>query len=157
MTANELRRIPPIKTNQFDHRQMKLLHFSSKIDLASLLLRVSVGGMFVLHGIGKAFVVGIDSVIEAFLAQGFPIWTVYFSTVLEILGGILLLLGLHTRAAALVLMPITVGILVYHFPNGWAFQSAGGGWEYPQLILIALLAIFLLDSGTYKVKNILLR
>ena len=32
---------------------MKLLNFPSNLNVASLLLRVTIGGMFLLHGIGN--------------------------------------------------------------------------------------------------------
>jgi len=132
---------------------MKALKFSPKVNLASLVLRIFVGGMFLVHGLGKPFVVGMEPVIQDFLEQGFPIWTAYASTVVEILGGVMLILGFYSRFASLALIPITFGILVYHFPYGWVFHNDGGGWEYPQLILVALTAIFLLGTGKYGLKK----
>ncbi len=132
---------------------MKILHFPSNTDFASLILRVSIGGMFLLHGVGKPFVVGMDSVIPRFVAQGFPVWTAYFSTGIEILGGLMLLVGLYSRLASLLLIPVSLGILVYHLPNGWVFHNSGGGWEYPQSILVSLIVIFLLGTGKYGIKK----
>ena len=76
---------------------MKLLNFPSNLNVASLLLRVTIGGMFLLHGIGKPFVVGMEEVIPGFIEQGFPIWTAYFSTIIEIVGGLMLLVGIYSR------------------------------------------------------------
>lgn len=118
---------------------------------AALLLRASLGGMMLLHGVGKAFVVGLDEVIVGFVADGFPPWTAYASTVVEIVAGALLLVGYQTRLAAVALLPVVAGILVYHLPNGWVFHAPGGGWEYPQLILEAVLATVLLGGGAYSV------
>ncbi|MEM7551613.1 MAG: DoxX family protein [Bacteroidota bacterium] len=132
---------------------MKALNFKPNIDLASLILRVSLGGMFFLHGIGKPFVVGMEKVTLGFIEKGFPEWTAYFSSVIEILGGLMLVLGLYTRLGSLLLIPITIGILVYHFPNGWVFHNSGGGWEYPQLMLISLIVTFFLGSGKYGIKK----
>jgi len=132
---------------------MKILNFSSKNDLASLVLRLMVGGMFFLHGIGKPIVVGMEEVISGFIANGFPDWTAYASTIVEIIGGLMLLLGLQSRLAALALTPVTLGIIIYHFPNGWVFHNPGGGWEYPQLILISLITIILLGGGRYSISK----
>ncbi len=132
---------------------MKALNFTSKVDLASLVLRIFVGGMFLVHGLGKPFVVGMEPVIQNFLKQGFPVWTAYASTVVEILGGVMLISGFYARLASMALIPITFGILLYHFPYGWVFHNTGGGWEYPQLILVALIAIFLLGTGKYGLKK----
>lgn len=126
---------------------MDVLKFAPQVDVASLALRVSLGGMFLLHGIGKPFVVGMEEVNRGFIEQGFPVWTSYASTGVEIMAGLLLVLGAFSRLAALALLPISLGILVYHFPNGWVFHAAGGGWEYPQLIIVGLLAIVAMGSG----------
>ncbi|MEO0528361.1 MAG: DoxX family membrane protein [Bacteroidota bacterium] len=121
--------------------------------MASLLLRLSVGGMFFIHGFGKLFIVGMHKVNEGFVAHGFPVWTNYMATAIEMLGGLMLLLGLYTRLGCVLLMPVTIGIMVYHFPNGWVFHKPGGGWEYPQLILMALWTLFFLGGGKYALKK----
>ena len=129
---------------------MKWMNFEPKDDLAALILRVSVGSMFFLHGIGKAFVVRMDEVSAGFMEKGFPVWTNYFATSIEIVAGLTLLLGVYSRLSALILMPVTIGILIYHLPHGWVFHNSGGGWEYPQLILVSLIAIFFLGGGKYR-------
>lgn len=128
---------------------MKWLQFAPRPDWAALILRLAVGGLFLVHGLGKPLALGMELVSENFLANGFPVWTNYFATGLEIVAGMMLLLGLQVRLAALMLLPVTLGIIVFHFPNGWVFFSSGGGWEYPQLILFALLAIFTLGPGRF--------
>ncbi|MEM1137977.1 MAG: DoxX family protein [Bacteroidota bacterium] len=120
---------------------------SITLRIATFLLRLSIGIMFFLHGIGKAFLVEFDTVVLSFINKGFPVWTAYASTGAEILAGLFLIIGFYTQWAAISLIPITIGIIAYHFPNGWVFHNAGGGWEYPQLILISLIVIGLLESS----------
>ena len=119
------------------------------IDAAALVLRLSLGGMMALHGFGKVAVVGLDVVGAGMVEQGFPYWGAHVSTVIELVSGLMLIVGWHTRLAALLLLPVCVGILVYHVPNGWVFHNPGGGWEYPQLILEVTVAVLLLGSGRY--------
>ncbi len=129
---------------------MSKLNFSPKTDLASLLLRIAIGGIFFLHGIGKPMLVGMDVVIKGFAEQGYPFWTAYASTIIEIGAGLMLIIGLHSRWASLFLLPNTIGILIYHFPNGWVFHNPGGGWEYPQLLLAGLLVLWCLGDGRFS-------
>ena len=129
------------------------MNFKSKTDLAILLLRLFIGGMFFLHGIGKPMVAGMEQVIQNFNQNNFPAWTAYLSVIIEVIAGIMLLLGWKTRYAALSLFPVSIGILIYHFPNGWVFQSQGGGYEYPQLIIISLIVLFLIDGGRYAIDK----
>lgn len=128
---------------------MNLLKFAPNLDVASLIFRVSLGGMFFLHGIGKPLVVGMEEVSRGFVEQGFSVWTSYASTGVEIVAGLLLVLGSFSRLAALALLPVSLGILVYHFPNGWVFHEAGGGWEYPQLVIVSLLVVLSVGSSRY--------
>ena len=129
----------------------QLLNFKAKPDFVAFLLRISIGSMFFLHAVGKILVVGMGVVDAGFIERGFPVWTNYAATSIELIGGLCLILGLYSRLSALLLFPISIGILVFHFPMGWAFQNPGGGWEYPQLILSSLICIFFLGSGRYAI------
>ncbi len=132
---------------------MKLIRFSADAHLASLFLRISVGSMFLLHGIGKLFFIGIEKVLPGFVQQGFPEWAAYVSSIVELIAGLLLIIGLYSRVAVLLLMPVAIGVLIYHVPNGWVFHNPGGGWEYPKLIIVSLVSIFLLGTGKYGMTN----
>ncbi|WP_430909298.1 DoxX family protein [Maribacter sp. 2-571] len=132
---------------------MNNLRFPPKTDSAALLLRLFLGGMFLLHGIGKVFIVGLDMVVIGFLERGFPAWTAYAATLIELVGGIPLLLGIYTRISCLLLLPVAFGIFYYHLPYGWVFHNLGGGYEYPQLIIIAILALFWIDGGKYALQT----
>ena len=130
------------------------MNFTAKVDMASLVLRLFLGAMFFLHGAGKLWVVGMEVVIPNFIEKGFPAWTAYASSVIEIAAGLMLVAGFYTRYAVLLLVPLTIGILIYHFPNGWVFHNEGGGYEHPQLILISLVSLFFLGGGKYSIiKN----
>ncbi len=94
----------------------------------------------------------MDIVINRFIEQGFPFWTAYASTIIEIGAGLMLVIGLYSRWASLLLLPNTLGILIYHFPNGWVFHSPGGGWEYPQLLLAGLVVVWFLGDGKFSLR-----
>ncbi len=132
---------------------MKSIIIKPNLDWASLLMRVSLGGMFFLHGIGKPLIVGMAQVSQGFIEKGFPVWTNYAATLIEIIGGLMLVLGIYSRWAAVALLPVTLGIILYHFPYGWVFHNPGGGWEYPQLILVSLVTILFLGGGKYSVTR----
>ena len=42
-----------------------------------------------------------------------------------------MLSGLFTRAVSVAMIPILLGALLVHLPNGWLFSSPNGGWEFP--------------------------
>jgi putative oxidoreductase len=80
--------------------------------VAVLVARVVAGGVFVVFGIGKF--VNHASEVRSFQDYGLPAPDafVYVIGAIEIVGGLLLILGLATRPAALVLAGDMVGAIV---------------------------------------------
>ncbi|MDE1713058.1 DoxX family protein (plasmid) [Chromobacterium amazonense] len=112
--------------------------------LATLLLRLSLGLMYLSHGALKLFVFGPAGTAGYFASLGLPGFFGYVAIAIEIGGGLLLLAGIQARWVALLLIPQLLGaIVLVHAANGWMFANAGGGWEYPAFLIAASLALFL--------------
>ncbi len=94
-------------------------------------LRVVVGVVFLAHGVQKLFVRGFGN-LAAFLSRfGIPalMLAAVIVTLVEFLGGLMLILGLYTRwAAAPLAIDMLVAILTIHFRNGFFLPS---GFEFP--------------------------
>lgn len=119
---------------------------------AATLLRLTLGTMFIAHGLLKVFVFTLPGTAAFFAQQGFPGWAAYPVTAMEIGGGLLLLLGLHTRWVALALVPVLLGATMVHLGNGWVFSAPNGGWEYPVFLTLASLVQALLGDGKYALR-----
>jgi putative oxidoreductase len=52
----------------------------------------------------------------------------------------------------LALLPVLLGALTVHWPNGWLFTAANGGWEYPAFLTAAALAHILAGEGAFAVR-----
>jgi putative oxidoreductase len=117
--------------------------------LAVLLLRLSLGLMFLAHSILlKLLTFGLPGTAAFFMKVGLPGVLAYVTFVAEAVGGALLILGVQVRWVALVLSPILLGALIWvHAQNGWMFANPNGGWEYPLYLLILCLAQTLLGDG----------
>ena len=117
---------------------------------AALLLRLSLGIMFIAHALLKWRVFTIPAVIALFQSIGLPGWFAYVVITVELIGGGSLILGLAPRFVVLLLVPLIVGTIVtVHGKNGWAFSNNGGGWEYPAFWATALFVQFLLGDGAW--------
>lgn len=123
---------------------------------AALVLRLSLGLMFVAHGLLKVLVFGIPGTVGFFESVGFPGWLAYVTIAAELGGGLLLILGVWTRWVALALIPILLGALQVHFGNGWVFSAPNGGWEYPAFLAVASVVQALLGDGAYALRPSLL-
>ncbi len=113
------------------------------------LLRISLGIMFLAHSVLlKLLTYGLAGTVGFFESVGLPGSLAHLTIAAELLGGMLLILGIRTRAVALALTPFLAGAIVFvHLPNGWVFTAPGGGWEYPAFLLVALFAQALLGEG----------
>ena len=121
--------------------------------LAALLLRVSLGILFLAHVGLKLFVFGVPGFVGYFASLGLPAVAAYLTIALELLGGFALILGVYASWVAVPLAIEMLGtIVLVHGSNGWLFTNKGGGWEYPAFWAVALVAVFLLGDGAYALR-----
>lgn len=118
-------------------------------DYAALLLRVSLGTMFIAHALLKYFVFTLPGTAQFFGSLGLPGGLAYVTFAAEIVGGILLIAGFKVRIVALALVPIMLGATWVHAGNGWLFTAKNGGWEYPAFWTVTLFVQALLGNGAF--------
>ncbi|HEY0941260.1 MAG TPA: DoxX family protein [Steroidobacter sp.] len=129
--------------------------FNSSQQAGNALLRVSLGIMFIAHGlILKFFMFTLAGTAQFFASIGLPGVLAYVVFALETVGGILLLINYRTRWVALGLIPVLLGALWVHIGNGWVFSNPNGGWEYP-LYLIVISVVVALQAEPVQAKNTL--
>ena len=118
-------------------------------------LRVVVGIVFLAHGGQKLFVWGFGGV-AGFLGQvgiPAPMLAAVVVTLVELLGGLALLLGLFTRWAAIPLaINMAVAILTVHLRAGFFLPN---GYEFALTLLAANVALILLGSGEASLDSLL--
>ena len=120
-------------------------------DLGTLVLRVGLGVMYLAHSIVlKLLTFGLAGTASFFVGVGLPGWLAYMTFAAEVVGGVLLILGLWTRWVALALTPALAGAIIWvHAANGWVFTAPNGGWEYPAFLLLVSIVQFFLGDGSY--------
>jgi putative oxidoreductase len=113
--------------------------------LTLLLMRFAVGAIFIYYGYPKLFVHTRDS-IQAFTRMGFPGYFAYISGVLELFGGIMLVVGLFTRIAGLLLAgEMLVALWRVHglFTNPMAVTT----YQLPLMLFVTSLALATFGAG----------
>ena len=121
---------------------------------AALLLRVSLGVMFIAHALLKILVFTLPGTAQFFASVGFPAWLAYAVVAAELIGGVLLIAGVYSRWVALALVPVLLGAATVHWGNGWLFTATNGGWEYPVFLAAAALVQALLGDGKYALGSV---
>ena len=117
------------------------------------LLRVALGAMWISHALLKYLVFTIPGFAGFLGSLGMPAalaWPVFLA---ELVGGILIVLGVYARHVALLLIPVMAAASTVHIPNGWLFSAAGGGWEYPAFLIVASFALWLLGDGAFALRS----
>ena len=118
------------------------------------ILRIVVGIVFLVHGYQKLFKLGFHGVAGFFAHAGIPLpmAAAVIVTLVEFVGGILLVAGIATRvAAALNAVDMTVAILAVHLKHG--FYNQNMGFEYPLTLLAATLCLTLAGGGMLSLKK----
>ncbi|MCA5923720.1 DoxX family protein [Curtobacterium oceanosedimentum] len=120
-------------------------------------LRIVLGAVFIAHGAQK-FAQGIPTVAQGFSGMGVPLAEVAAPLVagLELVGGVLLVLGIATRIVGVLLaVDMVVAGLLAHATAGFFAQE--GGFEYVLVLAVASLAVALTGPGRFSVDALVLR
>ena len=117
------------------------------------LLRLSLGVVFIAHGLLKVLVFTVPGTVQFFESIGLPGAVAYVVIAAELFGGLALVVGFLTRWAAAGLAAIGFGSVLAHAGNGWLFTNPGGGWEYPVLLGFATLALVFTGPGAFAVDR----
>lgn len=123
-------------------------------DLGKLIVRLTLGGLMLFHGIAKLFggIGGIEGMLASYGIPGIFGYGVFIG---ELVAPIMVILGYYTRIGALLIVfNMLVAIALAH---GGELMALGrsGGWalELQGFFLFIALALVFLGPGRYKLKN----
>jgi putative oxidoreductase len=120
-------------------------------DLGKLVLRVSLGILILLHGIAK-IIGGVGNVSGLLSKAGMPTALAYLVFIGEVLAPALLVAGVWSRAAALVIaFNMIVAVYLAHGQQIFSL-SRTGGWalELQGIYFAAAITLALLGAGRYS-------
>ncbi|WP_151637173.1 DoxX family protein [Noviherbaspirillum aerium] len=121
-------------------------------DFGKLILRVSLALLILLHGVAKIMngVGGIEGMVAKI---GLPPAFAYLVYVGEVIAPLLVLVGLMTRPAALVIaINMVFAVVLAHMQDLFSMTKTGG-WalELQGMYLAAALAVAFLGAGRYSI------
>lgn len=131
---------------------------SASASLGLLVLRVVVGLIFAAHGAQKIFEYTLPGTIGSFADMGVPLPEIAAPVVacIELIGGVLLALGLFVRPVGILLaIDMLVAIILVHLPAGlWVGE---GGYEFVAVLGVAALALAFTGAGRFSLDGAFLR
>ena len=129
------------------------------VDLATLILRLALGVIMVSHGIPK---IKKREVLGKKWNDhyGVPKATIWLTGILQIVGGLALLVGLFTSLTSLVLtldMLAALFICIFNSHHREPFNSVTPvkGWDVNLLLVASLIAVLLLGGGKWSLDALL--
>ena len=124
-------------------------YLEKNIDLGLLILRISVGGLMLLHGIAK-LQHGVGFIAQVVEGAGLPSFITYGVYVGEVIAPLLIILGYSTRAASVIFAGnCLVAALLVHSQDIFTLNNQGG-WTVELLGLYFFGAVALVFTGGGK-------
>ena len=121
--------------------------------LALLLLRLALGIIFIFHGYPKLFTHTRET-IQMFEHMGFPGYFVYIAGAIEFFGGLLLVLGLFTRIAGILLAgEMAIAIWRVHLPQGPITMVKN--YEFPMALAAAAFMLACVGAGLLSLDHVI--
>jgi putative oxidoreductase len=140
-------------------RTLSLSPLSQLANLAPLAVRVIAGIIMLVHGWQKLTEMGpgnFGGQMVAGLGVPLPVFMGYVVTFLEIIGGILLIIGFLSRLVALLLtIDLVVAILLVKANVGFLSGSSGTGAELDLALIACFLVILFAGPGRVSVDHAL--
>ena len=124
---------------------------AARPDAGLLVLRLGLGALLLFHGLYKV-THGVAWIAGPLGKAGLPVWMQYGTYVGEVLAPVLVILGLWTRPAALVIaFDLFMAIFLARRGDVAKINPAGGGWaiELELLYLIGALTLALTGGGRF--------
>ena len=119
--------------------------------LALLLLRLGLGIIFVFHGYPKLFTHTRET-MQGFSHMGFPGYFAYIAGVFEFFGGLLLIVGLFTRVAGL-LLAIEMAVALVKVNGIIANPMAVDSYQFPLACAVGSFALVALGAGPISLDH----
>lgn len=129
------------------------------MDEAMLVLRVVVGTVMFFHGSEKLFGwwggEGLSGAADFFARQGFrpPRLMAIVAGAAEVSAGALLIAGLATPLACLLLVSTLVNVMALHLRNGLSRRA--NGYEYELVLLAGAVAVLFGGAGRWSADALL--
>lgn len=115
-------------------------------EIGAFILRVTLGALFLIHGITK-FQGGIENIVGWFESIGLPGFMAYGVALIEVIGGIALIIGLGTRIVSILFALLMIGAtLKVKLAVGLLGNGQMAGYELDLAFMV--MALYLAINGS---------
>ena len=127
--------------------------FGVQVSVAALILRLAIGGLFIIHGYPKLGAQQRKQGAEWMKSMGLPGGFILLGGVVEFFGGIAILLGVFTSIIALLCAAWMLSTT--WLAAGKMKKKFVGGYELDIILLLASLALAAIGGGVFSIDHLL--
>ena len=111
-------------------------------NLALTIVRVAAAGNMLIHGISRVITGGVAPFDEYLSSLGFPPYTAFIITVIELIGAVLIIINRWTSILSIFFcIELIAGIILVHGREGWFVVGHGrNGSEYSVLLILCFVS-----------------
>jgi putative oxidoreductase len=123
------------------------------VDMGILILRIAVGVVMVAHGVPKLFWKRKVFNKKWREEYGFPLGSVILTGIVQVAGGLAILVGVFTSPSALILalnMVVAAYVSIWKHREPFLSTPEGKGWDVNFLLIGALTALIFFGDGTWS-------
>lgn len=124
-------------------------------EAGATILRVVLGATFLIHGAAK-FQGGIENTVGFFESIGLPGFTAYLVAIIELVGGLAMLLGVGTRIISILFaIVLAVAILKVKMAGGFLGNGQMAGFELDLALLAISIYLAMTNKSLFALDNVL--
>jgi putative oxidoreductase len=127
----------------------------NKHEAAATLLRVVLGVTFLIHGAAK-FQGGIANTAGFFESLGLPGFTAYIVALIELVGGLAMVLGVGTRIISILFaIVLAVAIVKVKLAGGFLGNGQMAGYELDLALLAVSIFLAITNKSLFALDNVI--
>lgn len=124
-------------------------------EIGSTILRVFLGATFLIHGAAK-FHGGIENTVGFFESLGLPGFSAYLVALIEVVGGLAMILGVGTRIVSLLFsIVLAVAIIKVKVAGGFLGNGQMAGYELDLALMMIAIYLAMTNKSLFALDNIL--
>lgn len=127
----------------------------NKHEAAATILRLVLGVTFLIHGAAK-FQGGIENTVGFFESLGFPGFSAYIVALVELVGGLAMLLGVGTRVVSILFaIVLAVAVVKVKLAGGFLGNGQMAGFELDLTLLAMSLFLAITNKSLFALDNVI--
>lgn len=124
-------------------------------EIGTTILRVFLGATFLIHGAAK-FQGGIENTVGFFESLGLPGFSAYLVALIEVVGGLAMILGVGTRIVSLLFaIVLAVAIVKVKVTGGFLGNGQMAGYELDLALMMISIYLAMTNKSLFALDNVL--